>query len=60
MSDGMPMVNYANHVLSTTYANAKEKSHNSDVDCHEVSDIFEHALGKVDGALVEQLEKDGT
>ena len=59
MSDGMPMVNYANYISSLTYADLKEQSAFGVRDVPKVKDIFGAVVDKIDEKILEDLEVQG-
>lgn len=59
MSDGMPMVNYANYITNVTYADAKKRSSDTGRATPKVSDIFGTVTAKMDQSAIEDLERKG-
>ena len=60
MSDGMPMVNYANWITKQTYGDIKKQSANSGSSSPpNVVDIFGDVLSKIEQTTVSSLEKKG-
>jgi carnitine O-acetyltransferase len=59
MMDGMPVVNLANHLTKTSYADAKERSTDAAFSKGGVTDIFEYALEQIDKPAMEELEEKG-
>lgn len=59
MMDGMVLVNLANHLTNTTYADAKERSNNAEDGPSEVKDIFAGVAEKIDDAVLSPLVDQG-
>jgi hypothetical protein len=57
--DGMPLVNLANHLTHTSYADAKKRSNDAAFSMGGVTDIFEFAMEQMDRPKVEALEEKG-
>jgi hypothetical protein len=57
--DGMPLVNLANHLTHTSYADAKKRSSDAAFSMGGVTDIFEFAMEQMDRPKVEALEEKG-
>jgi carnitine O-acetyltransferase len=59
MMDGMALVNLADHLTNTTYADAKERSKNAEIGPTEVKDIFADVVENMDNAFISPLIQQG-
>ena len=59
MMDGMPLVNLANHLTHTSYADAKKRSSDAAFSIGGVTDIFEYAMEQMDRPTAGALEEKG-
>jgi carnitine O-acetyltransferase len=59
MMDGMPLVNYANYITNSSYADAKNRSRAARGKSPKPSDIFGGVLSKIDQGIIDDLLSKG-